>query len=126
MTTVTLKKREKITAINKTNQIFALPMKTGYRLVNQENILYCRAEGNYTEVHFVNGKTMLISRKLKQVAASLEDDSFLRIHQSFLVNMRHAQFYLRKSGGQLVMVDGTTLPVSKSYKDQVLQLFKII
>lgn len=109
-----------------TNQVIALPMKEGYRLVEQESILYCKAEGNYTLVTFVNGNTMLISRKLKQTAASLENTWFLRIHQSYFVNMRHAQLYLRKAGGQLVMKDGKKLPISKSYKEQVLQLFKIV
>jgi len=109
-----------------TNQVIALPMKEGYRLVNQENIVYCKAEGNYTLVFFLNGNTMLISRKLKQTAASLENTWFLRIHQSYLVNMRHAKLYLRKSGGQLVMVGGEKLPISKNYKEQVLQLFKIV
>ena len=108
------------------NQVIALPIKTGYRLVDQENILYCKAEGNYTLIVFVNGDTMLISRKLKQTAASLENSWFLRIHQSYLVNMRHAQWYLRKFGGQLVMKDGQNLPISKTYKKQVLQLFKIV
>ncbi len=112
--------------MNSTNHVVALPMKEGYRLVNQENILYCKAEGNYTLVFFANGNTMLISRKLKQTTASLEDIWFLRIHQSYLVNMRHAQLYLRKSGGQLVMTDGKKLPISKSFKEQVLQLFKIV
>ena len=69
---------------------------------------------------------MLISRKLKQTAASLENAWFLRIHQSYLVNMRHAQLYLRKSGGQLVMANGEKLPISKNYKELVLQFFKIV
>lgn len=104
----------------------ALPMKQGYRLVESENILYCRAEGNYTLVFFVNGTNMMISRKLKQTAGRLKNSWFLRIHQSYFVNMHHAEAYLRKSGGQLVMSDGETLPISKSYKEQVMRFFKII
>lgn len=112
--------------MNLAHKAIALPMKEGYRLVNQENILYCKADGNYTLVFFENGKTMLISRKLKQTTARLENNSFIRIHQSYLVNMQHAQLYLRKAGGQLVMTDGKELPISKKFKERVLQFFKII
>ena len=116
---------QKIININ-SNQVFAFPIKDGYRLVNSADILYCKAEGNYTQVFLTNGSNLLISRKLKQTAASLENEWFLRIDQSYLVNMHHVEVYLRKSGGQLVMTNGINLPISKHYKEQVLQLFKIV
>lgn len=106
--------------------VIALPMKEGYRLIKPDDILYCKAEGNYTQILFINGETMLISRKLKETSASLESKLFQRIHQSYLVNIDHAKMYLRKSGGQLVMTDGTKLPISKSYKEEVLNLFKFV
>ena len=107
-------------------EVIALPMKEGFRLVKLEDIMYCKAEGNYTQIIFLDGGTMLISRKLKETSASLEGKLFQRIHQSYLVNMRHAKMYLRKSGGQLIMSDGKKLPISKSYKEEVLNLFKFV
>ncbi len=112
--------------MNTVNKVIALPMKEGYRLVNQENILYCKGDGNYTQVFFANGKTMLISRNLKQTVACLESNYFIRIHQSYLVNMHHAHLYLRQSGGQLVMTDNKKLPISKKFKEQVLQFLKFV
>ena len=108
------------------NSIMAFPTKAGYELVDKEDIIYCKAEGNYTLVLFLKGQSLLISRKLKDTSASLEDNWFVRIHQSYLVNMRFARKYLRKSGGQLVMSDGAILPISKSFKEKVLDFFKIV
>lgn len=107
-------------------KIVALPMKTGYKLVQQDQILYCQASGNYTELFFTNGNTLLISRKLKETAGSLTNDWFLRIHQSYLVNMQFATQYLRKSGGQLIMIDGKQFPISKNHKAQVLSFFNFV
>lgn len=107
-------------------KVVALPMKAGYKLVQQDQILYCKAAGNYTEVFFTNGSRLLISRKLKEMTDSLTNDWFLRIHQSYLVNMRFATQYLRKSGGQLIMTDGKQFPISKSHKAQVLGFFKFV
>ncbi len=107
-------------------KVVALPMKTGYKLVQQDQILYCKAAGNYTEIFFTNGSSLLISRKLKETANSLANDWFLRIHQSYLVNMRFATQYFRKSGGQLLMSDGQQFPISKNHKAQVLSFFKFV
>lgn len=107
-------------------KVIALPMKEGFRLVKLEDILYCKAEGNYTQILFLNGETMLISRKLKETSASLQGGLFQRIHQSYLININHARMYLRKSGGQLIMSDGVKLPISKTYKEAVLNLFKFV
>jgi len=108
------------------HKVVALPMKSGYKLVQQNQILYCKASGNYTEVFFENESSLLIARKLKETANSLANDWFLRIHQSYLVNMRFATQYLRKSGGQLMMSDGKQLPISKTHKAEVLGFFKFV
>lgn len=114
----------KIQSLPKT--VIALPTKEGYELVKEESILYCKAEGNYTMILFTNSKSLLISRKLKDTANCIEGAWFLRIHQSFMVNMRFAKKYIRKNGGKLVLVDDTILPISKKYKEQVLKLFKFV
>lgn len=111
---------------NSQDKVIALPMKEGFRLVKLEDIVYCKAEGNYTQILFFNGETMLISRKLKETSASFTGKLFQRIHQSYLININHARMYLRKSGGQLVMSDGAKLPISKTYKEEVLNLFKFV
>lgn len=107
-------------------KLVALPTRTGYQLVQQNQILYCKASGNYTEVFFTNGHTLLIARKLKETAESLTNNWFLRIHQSYLVNMRFATQYMRKSGGQLMMSDGQQFPISKNHKAKVFSFFKFV
>lgn len=106
--------------------IVALPTKQGFELVREEEILYCKAEGNYTAIYFLGGRTLLISRKLKETTSSLADGWFLRIHQSYTVNLRYVAKYIRGLGGQLVLFEGKTLPISKKYKEEVLQQFKYV
>ena len=107
-------------------KVVALPTKRGYKLVQQNQIFYCKAAGNYPKVFFTDGSPLLISRKLKETANSLANDWFLRIHQSYLVNMRFATQYIRKSGGQLMMSDGEQFPISKNHKAKVLSFFKYV
>lgn len=106
--------------------LIALPIKEGYELVKEDSIIYCKAAGNYTEIYFLDGQKLLISRKLKVTSINLSSDWFIRIHQSYLVNLQYAQQYLRKGGGQLVMLNGAILPVSKNQKEQMLKLFNYV
>ena len=106
--------------------LIALPIKEGYELVRADSILYCKAEGNYTQIVFTNGHKLLISRKLKRVSSSISNAWFMRVHQSYLINMKYARQYVRRAGGQLVMQDGSVLPVSKNQKEELLGLFNYV
>ena len=106
--------------------IVALPSQNGYELVFERTILYCKAAGNYTYIHLSDGRIILISKKLKDLSKCLEGAWFLRIHQSYLANIKHVSQYLRRKGGLLVMNDKSILPISRTKKEEVLSLFKIV
>lgn len=107
-------------------KVVALPIKEGYQLVKENSILYCKAQGNYTLIFFLDGGKLLISRKLKETSTKLKNDWFLRIHQSYFVNLAYAVQYLRSGGGQLVMIDGAKLPISRNKKPYLLKLFTYV
>ena len=58
---------------------------------------------------------------MKDVEELLSDYSFLRVHNSFLVNLNEIEKYLKGEGGYLVMSDGTTIDVSRSKKEVLLK-----
>jgi two-component system LytT family response regulator len=53
---------------------------------NPDLIIYCMAEGNYTQIHLID-KCLLESKTLKQIEALLPKETFIRIHRSFLINL---------------------------------------
>jgi len=104
-------------------QKIALPTLEGFELVSLENILHCKADSNYTHVVLKHGKTVLVSRTLKEIEELLEGQAFLRVHHSHIVNLNEIARYIKGEGGYVVMSDNTSITVSRSRKDALLKIF---
>ncbi len=95
----------------------ALATIDGLVMIDTKDILFCESENNYTRFHLVNNKVILVSKTLKKVEAILEnDDSFFRIHHSFIINLAFMERYIRGDGGEVVMAGGKILTVSRINK----------
>lgn len=89
-------------------------------VINISDIVYCEADRNYTNFHLLNGKKILVSRSLGEYEEMLPVETFLRVHQSYLVNVDHISRYDRTDGGFLVTVNEKSIPVSTRKKDQLI------
>lgn len=108
----------------KSNDKIAIPTSEGFVLVAIKEIVYCRANGNYTEFHLVGKKQLLSSYTLKQYHELLEEQNFFRAHRSYLINLTYVKMYRRGEGGTIVMADDSEIELSRQNKDAFLQLFK--
>lgn len=61
--------------------------------ISLKEIVMLEADANYTYLHLLDGKKMLISRTMKLFDKLLEDYPFTRIHRSFIVNDYHLKRY---------------------------------
>jgi two-component system LytT family response regulator len=86
-------------------------------------ILFCKADDNYTEIYFENSKK-LVSKTLKYFEEALKDSSFVRVHKSFLVNVNEITKYKKGKGGSVVLSNGKEIMVSASKKANLLSYFK--
>ena len=102
----------------------AVPTMEGLDFISVKDILYCKADSNYTQIITSDQKNPIISRSLKEVEAMLSDHSFFRVHQSYLINLIHIKKYIKGQGGQVVMSDGTHINVSRSRKEELIQLVR--
>jgi len=101
----------------------AIPNVKGFELIKVKSILYCSAASNYCEFHLSNGNIYVASSTLKIFEEKMSPYGFLRIHDSYLVNLSKIDKYLRGRGGKIELVDGTILPVSRSKKDDLIEIF---
>ena len=100
----------------------ALPTSERVVFVKTAEISRCKGENNYTFVHLSNGEKVLVSRTLKEFEELLEEEGFIRVHQSHLVNKAKVQSYEKGDGGYLLMQDGAQISISRMRKEKVLKI----
>jgi two-component system LytT family response regulator len=99
-----------------------LPQQDGFQILNVSEILYCKADDNYTEIYLLN-KKILVSKTLKYFEDALAEFPFARVHKSYLVNVNEVVKYRKGKGGSVVMSNGKELMVSASKKKDFLAFF---
>lgn len=113
--------------IPKTNNVkgkVTIPQLNGFEIIETNNILYCKADDNYTEIFMKDNKKKLVSKTLKYIEDALADANFARVHKSYLVNVNEVVKYLKGKGGSVVLSNGKEIMVSASKKSELLSYFK--
>jgi hypothetical protein len=94
-----------------------------------EHLLYLEAADNYVYIHYLdNGRPerQLLRNNLKKLSDELANSSLVRCHRSFMVNSEMVKLIRRGKDGLLLELDlpeMLTLPVSKTFLDNVMQAF---
>lgn len=119
----------------KLDQIEQQVMPTNLTVTNSGEVIqlstdlirYCKASGDYVELHLEDNREQLYSGSLK----SLEDrlpSTFLKVHRSYIVNLEHVSKLVsgsqtKTSGSCLVLSDNTEIPVSRRVMPMVRKAF---
>jgi two-component system LytT family response regulator len=99
-----------------------IPLQNGFEVLQIEDILYCQADDNYTNI-FLKDKKRLVSKTLKYFEEVLNGSGFARVHKSYLVNVNAITEYKKGKGGSLVLSNGKQIMVSPSKKKELLAYF---
>jgi len=94
-------------------------------MVDNNEILYCKSEGNYTHVVMKEGKVHLVSKNMKSIVSVMPKQHFLRVHKSYVVNTNYILEYIRGDGGELIMLNNKNIPVSRAHKAELLETLNI-
>jgi two-component system LytT family response regulator len=101
-----------------------IPQQDGFEVIETKDIMFCKADDNYTEIYLNTNKKKVVSKTLKYFEDALTDSGFARIHKSYLVNVNEITKYVKGKGGSVVLSNGKELSVSASRKADLLAYFK--
>mgnify|MGYP000109043669 FL=1 len=109
----------------KLNKI-CLATSDGFEFIEVNDILYCKAEGSYTAFILKNSEKLLVSKHLKEYENLLLEQDFMRVHNSFLINLKEVKKYVKSDGGYIVMNNNDTVSISRSKKEDFIQVMSML
>ncbi len=116
--------QEAVAAPNKTPSKISLHTSEKIIVVNIADIIRCKSDNNYTTFYFNDNSKILVSKTLKHYADMLKEVSFLRVHQTHLVNIKYIKEFIKSDGGYLILKDKSNIPVSVRKRNEVIATLK--
>jgi DNA-binding LytR/AlgR family response regulator len=84
--------------------------------IKKSEIIYIEGLREYV-TFYLEHKKIIVLDALKRLEEQLQDDGFLRIHKSFIVNEKCVTSY----SGQFLMLMDKKIPIGANYKEEVLK-----
>lgn len=93
-----------------------ISVKADYKvsLVRIADIVYLESEGEYVRMHLADGSTITTLFRLKNMEAALPADTFMRVHRSYIVNLRCIKSYVK---GRIFLGETEYVPIGENYKE---------
>lgn len=101
-----------------------LATSEGFEFINTETIVYCEAGGSYTTFVLSEGKKLLVSKHLKEYESLLIDNHFMRVHNSYLINLKEVKKFVKSDEGYVVMNNDDIVSISRNKKDEFLEVMQ--
>jgi len=84
--------------------------------INFSDINYIESLGDYLKIHLLN-KIIVTRETITSIEAKLPKNDFLRIHRSYIVSVNKIESFTH----EFVEVNKKAIPISRSYKNAILQ-----
>lgn len=97
-----------------------LATSEGMEFVNIADIAYCEANGAYTTFIMTDNIKLMVSKNLKEYEMLLVEQNFMRVHNSFLINLLEVKKYVKSDGGYILMKNDKQIPISPKKKDEFM------
>ncbi len=95
-----------------------LATSEGLEFINVTDIIFCEANGSYTNFHLKQEKNLIVSKHLKEYENLLNEYNFLRVHQSYLINLAEVEKFVKSNGGYIIMKGGEQVSISHKKKEE--------
>ena len=100
-----------------------ISVKADYKtqLVKIADIVYLESAGEYVRLHIEGAPTITTLFRLKNMETTLPANLFLRVHRSYIVNLKRISSYTR---GRIFLDNGEYIPLGENYKERFFEHFK--
>ncbi|WP_337042368.1 LytR/AlgR family response regulator transcription factor [Emticicia sp. 17c] len=92
----------------------------GKKKVTPSEVLFLKADVNYTEVFLQDGEKVIVSKTLKELEKDFINHDFFRTHKSYMVNLHHVTGYQIHEGLLVKVHNEHQVSLSRRRKDVFL------
>ena len=99
-----------------------ISVKADYKtqLVKIVDIVYLESAGEYVRLHIEGSSTITTLFRLKNMETTLPQELFLRVHRSYIVNLKRISGYTK---GRIFLDNGEYIPLGENYKERFFEYF---
>ncbi|NJO92150.1 MAG: response regulator transcription factor [Chloroflexia bacterium] len=92
-------------------------IKSEYKIIriNLSDIKYIEGMREYVRIHLLNAKPVMSLLSMKSIEQKLPQNRFMRVHRSFIVNLKQVSIVERN---RIVFDEDVYIPVSEQYKEK--------
>lgn len=88
------------------------------------DVIMLEGDGNYTYVHLISGKKILLSKTLKAFCELFQQNDFARIRKSYLINLNYLKEVDLSGDIAVTMQTGQRIEISRRRKMEFQQQFR--
>lgn len=100
------------------NEVISVKADYKTQLVKVADIIYLESAGEYVRLHIEGSSTITTLFRLKNMETSLPQESFMRVHRSYIVNLKRIASYTK---GRIFLDNGEYIPLGENYKEAFLE-----
>lgn len=85
--------------------------------ISFNEIVYIESYSDYIKIHLEDKSTVVTRETISAVEAKLPKREFIRIHRSYIIAIN----YIDSFTNEQIVISGKSLPISRSYKKEVIE-----
>ena len=94
--------------------------------VDLDEVLYFEADANYTNIYINNKNKIMSSKNLKKIEEGINMNDFMRIHNSYIINLKNVTRFNKGLTKKVIMKDGRELEISRSKINELVGRLEIL
>ncbi len=112
---------QKNTVIENTNRHDFMFVRSDRRMIKIDfnAIIYVESYSDYIKIHLAD-KTIITRETISAIEAKLPVKKFIRIHRSYIISINNIVSFTNEE----IIINKKSLPISRSYKKEVLQVLE--
>lgn len=116
------KKNNTVVFDHGTNNLPKIPLSTlyGIKYIEEYMFLYAKANGSYSEINTIDGRTITLSKSLKEFEEMTSNYNFFRSHKSYIINLSHVSELIKKDEYFILLKNNIKIPLSIRRKDEFM------